>query len=48
MGQSSSYVMEVWAVDFQIQFNSLFHFTQSNTMYTAFQIIYVLNKLYIQ
>ena len=31
-----------------IQFNSLFHFTQSNTTCTVFQIIYVINKLYIE
>ena len=29
-----------------IQFNSLFHFTQSNTIYTDFQVIYGINKLY--
>ena len=34
--------------DVTVQFNYLFHFTQSNAMFTVFQIIYVINKLYIQ
>ena len=29
-----------------IQFNFLFHFTQSNTIYTDFHVIYSINKLY--
>ena len=31
-----------------IQFNSLFHFTQSNTILYCLRIIYVINKLFIQ
>ena len=30
----------------QIQFNSLFHFTQGNTILTVYQIIYINNKFY--
>ena len=29
-----------------IKFNSLFHFTQSNTIFTLYQVIYIINKLY--
>ena len=29
-----------------VQFNSLFHFTQSNTIFTVHQVIYIINKLY--
>ena len=29
-----------------IQFNSLFHFTQANTIYTDFHVIHRINKLY--
>ena len=31
-----------------IFYNSLFHFTQSSKIYTDFQMIYVINKLYVQ
>ena len=30
----------------KIQFNALFHFTQSNTIFTDYQAIYAINKLY--
>ena len=31
-----------------IHFNSLFHFIQGTTNFTVFQVIYIINKLYIQ
>ena len=31
-----------------IQCDSLFHFTQRDTMYNVFQAVYIINKLYIQ
>ena len=36
----------LYTIYIYIQFNSSFHFTQCNTIYTDFQIIYVINKLY--